>query len=61
MSTVALRDRPPTGAEPSSGLALIANAPVENEQAVLREYRDISLARRLEPDRPSGQPGMYVG
>jgi hypothetical protein len=61
MTSVALRDRPPAGSPPSSGPALIENAPVENEQAVLRQFRNISLAHRLESDRPSGQPGMYVG
>ena len=61
MTSVALRDRPPGATQPGSDLALIENAPVENEQAVLREFRNISLAHRLESDRPSGQPGMYVG
>lgn len=61
MTSVALRERPPAESSPSSGPVLIENAPVENEQAVLRQFRNISLARRLESDRPSGQPGMYVG
>ena len=61
LTSVALRERPPAGSAPSSGPALIENAPVENEQAVLRQFREISLAHRLESDRPSGQPGMYVG
>jgi hypothetical protein len=61
MTSVALRERPPAGSPSSSGPALIENAPVENEQAVLRQLRNISLAHRLESDRPSGQPGMYVG
>ena len=61
MTSVALRERPPAESSPSSGPELIENAPVENEQVVLRQFRNISLARRLESDRPSGQPGMYVG
>lgn len=61
LTSVALRERPPAERSPRSGPVLIENAPVENEQVVLRQFRNISLARRLEADRPSGQPGMYVG
>jgi len=62
MTSFALRERPPAGgSDPSAGPALIENAPVENEQVVLRQLRNIALAHRLESDRPSGQPGMYLG
>jgi hypothetical protein len=59
VTSAALRD--PLRAPSPSGPNLIANAPVENEGAVIRRYRDLALARRLEPVRAVGQPGMYVG
>jgi hypothetical protein len=61
VTSLALRDPPRHTAPPPSGPALIANAPVENEQVVLRQFRDLSLARRVEPERNPRQPGMYVG
>ena len=59
VTSVALHD--PLGTRSPARPDLIANAPVENERAVIREYRDLALARRLEPVRTDGQPGMYVG
>lgn len=58
VTSTALRD--PLRPSPS-GPNLIANAPVENEGVVIRQYRNLALARRLEPVRAAGQPGMYVG
>jgi len=61
VTSLALPGPPRHTAPPPSRPALIANAPVENEQVVLRQFRDLSLARRVEPERNPRQPGMYVG
>lgn len=60
MSSVILQGLPASSAVPSSAPAIAADGP-ENEVEAIREFRDLSLARPVEQDPPSGQPGLYLG
>jgi predicted anti-sigma-YlaC factor YlaD len=50
----------PRGASRPQPPVLIQAAP-DNERAVLRQFRDLALARIVNQEPPRGQPGMYVG
>jgi hypothetical protein len=62
IASVVLQER--SGARtafPSTQPLVVVQAPAESEVDVLRQFRNLSLARSIDDTPPRGQPGMYLG
>ena len=57
MTSVALREKPIRPVPPSAAIRSEAS----DEQALLRQFRDVVHARQLVPDYRSDRPGSLLG
>ena len=57
IASVVLQERSARTAFPSTEPLVVVQAPAESEVDVLRQFRNLSLARSINDTRPRGQPG----
>ena len=61
MTAVVLHSGSPATVTQSAPPVIVVDSQADSELAALRQLRDMSLARRLEPEATTGQPGIYLG
>lgn len=61
IASVVLQERSARTVFPSTQPTVVVQAPAESEVDVLRQFRNLSLARSTDSTPPRGQPGIYLG